>query len=503
MANTIIQIKRSQTTALPSSLNYGELAYSFQSGKIAIGDATTGVVVIGGNTYTQMLDAATSANTSSTIVKRDSDGSFSATVVNASLWGNANTATKFQTARDIYLFGDASGVSSFDGTANADIAITLATVNSNVGTFGGASQIPVFTVNGKGLVTAAANVSIATTLNVNGDTGSDAIDLLTDTLTLVGGDGITTVANNDTDTVTFDVDNTVIRTSGGQTIGGDLTVSGDLTVLGNTVTVNTSSLFVEDSLIKLANNNISGDGLDIGFYGTYNDSGVKFSGLARTISDSKQYFLFKDLDVDPTANTIPSESITVANTATLRANVTGGVISSLHQAIQPSDGGTGLRSYTVGDIIFANGSTTLTVLNDIAVGNVLISGGVGTAPSYGKVGLATHVADILPIAHGGTNASTIGTAGSVAYSNGTSYVFNTAGTTGQAFISGGSGAPTFGTLDLLGGGLGFTNPNANSAVFYSGTGNAMSYTNSASDGHVLQYDSATGVKFSHLDGGNF
>jgi hypothetical protein len=501
MANTIIQIKRSQTTALPTTLNYGELAYSFQSGKIAIGDATTGVVVIGGNTYTQMLDAATSSNTGSTIVKRDSDGSFSATVVNASLWGNANTATKWQTARDVFVFGDASGSASIDGTANAGIGLTFATVNNNVGTFGGVSQIPVFTVNGKGLVTAAANVSIATTLNITGDTGSDGVSLLTETLNFQGGDGITTTVTDDN--ISIFVDNTVIRTSGGQTVGGDLTVSGDLTVLGNTVTVNTSSLFVEDSLIKLANNNTSGDGLDIGFYGTYNDSGVKFSGLARTISDSKQYFLFKGLDDDPTGNTIPSASITVANTATLRANVTGGVISNLHQAIQPSDGGTGLRSYTVGDIIFANGSTSLTVLSDVSVGSVLLSGGTGVAPSYGKVGLATHVADILPIAHGGTNAAAIGSAGSVAYSNGTSYLFNTVGTTGQAFISGGSGAPTFGTLDLLGGGLGFTNPNANSAVFYSGSGNAMSYTNSASDGHVLQFAAATGVKFGHLDGGSF
>lgn len=501
MANTIIQIKRSQTTALPTTLNYGELAYSFQSGKIAIGDAATGVVVIGGNTYTQMLDAATSANTGSTIVKRDSDGSFSATVVNASLWGNANTATKWQTARDINIFGDASGVDSIDGTSNSNINLTLATVNADVGTFGGVSQIPVFTVNGKGLVTAAANVSIATTLNIIGDSGSDGIELLTDTLDFDGGDGITTSVT--ANTVTIDVDNTVIRTSGGQTIGGDLTISGDLSVLGNTVTVNTSSLFVEDSLIKLANNNTSGDGLDIGFYGTYNDSGVKFSGLARAISDSKQYFLFKGLDDDPTGNTIPSASITVANTATLRANVTGGVVSNLHDAILPSDGGTGLRSYTVGDIIFANGSTTLTVLSDVATGNVLISGGAGVAPSYGKVGLATHVADILPIAHGGTNAAVIGSAGSVAYSNGTSYLFNTAGTEGQAFISGGSGAPTFGTLSLLGGGLGFTNPNANSAVFYGGSGNAMSYTNSASDGHVMQFDVSSGLKFSHLDGGSF
>ena len=118
MANTIIQIKRSQTTALPSSLNYGELAYSFQSGKIAIGDATTGVVVIGGNTYTQIIDAATSSNTSSTLVKRDSSGNFSASTIYAELSGNAATASKWQTARNIGVSGDATGIISVDGTAN-------------------------------------------------------------------------------------------------------------------------------------------------------------------------------------------------------------------------------------------------------------------------------------------------------------------------------------------------------------------------------------------------
>jgi hypothetical protein len=501
MANTIIQIKRSQTTALPSSLNYGELAYSFQSGKLAIGDATTGVVVIGGNTYTQMIDAATSSNTSSTLVMRDGSGSFSATTVYAELSGNASTATKWQTARDIGVSGDATGIISVDGTANANVPLVLNTVNTDVGTFGGITQIPVFTVNGKGLVTSAANVAVATTLNIAGDSGSDGIDLLSDTLTFEGADGITSsVANN---TVSVSVDNTVVRTSGGQTINGDLSIAGDLAILGNTVTVNVSSLWVEDSLIRLANNNVVGDTVDIGFYGLSNDSGIKYHGLARTISDSANFFLFKNLEDDPTGNTIPGSSVTIANTATLRANVTGGKIFSLDSAIAPSDGGTGLRSYTTGDIIFANGSTSLTVLNDVATGNVLISGGVGTAPSYGKVGLDTHVANILPISNGGTNSIATPSAGAIAYGNGTSYLFNTAGTSGQAVISGGSNAPVFGTLDLLGGGLGFTAPNANSAVFYSGTGNTMSYTNSASDGNVLQYAAATGVQFGMLDGGSF
>ena len=69
-------------------------------------------------------------------------------------------------------------------------------------------------------------------------------------------------------------------------------------------------------------------------------------------------------------------------------------------------GGTGLASYTVGDIIYASGTTTLSKLADVATGNALISGGVGAAPSWGKVDLTTHVSGVLPIANGGTNANT-------------------------------------------------------------------------------------------------
>ena len=57
MANTI-QIKRSTSTAAPTSLSAGELAYSSNSNKFFIGhpDGSTGNVVIGGNLYVNMLD---------------------------------------------------------------------------------------------------------------------------------------------------------------------------------------------------------------------------------------------------------------------------------------------------------------------------------------------------------------------------------------------------------------------------------------------------------------
>jgi hypothetical protein len=69
-------------------------------------------------------------------------------------------------------------------------------------------------------------------------------------------------------------------------------------------------------------------------------------------------------------------------------------------------GGTGQTSYAVGDILFADTATSLAKLADVATGNALISGGVGVAPSYGKIGLTTHVTGVLPVANGGTNAST-------------------------------------------------------------------------------------------------
>jgi len=50
--------------------------------------------------------------------------------------------------------------------------------------------------------------------------------------------------------------------------------------------------------------------------------------------------------------------------------------------VGPAFGGTGIASYTIGDLIYASGTTTLSKLADVAVGSVLASGGVGVAPSW-------------------------------------------------------------------------------------------------------------------------
>lgn len=72
-------------------------------------------------------------------------------------------------------------------------------------------------------------------------------------------------------------------------------------------------------------------------------------------------------------------------------------------AVTVAQGGTGQTSYTVGDILQASASTTLSKLNSVATGNALISGGVATTSTWGKIGLTTHISGTLAGGNGGTN----------------------------------------------------------------------------------------------------
>lgn len=89
----------------------------------------------------------------------------------------ATSADKLTTARTIAMSGDATWSVSFDGSANVTAAGTLATVNLNVGGFGSSSVVPAITVDGKGRITAAANVAISGTavLDTVGTTQGDLV----------------------------------------------------------------------------------------------------------------------------------------------------------------------------------------------------------------------------------------------------------------------------------------------------------------------------------------
>lgn len=125
-------------------------------------------------------------------------------------------------------------------------------------------------------------------------------------------------------------------------------------------------------------------------------------------------------------------------------------------AVTAPQGGTGITSYVIGDILYANSSTSLSRLADIATGNVLLSGGVSTAPSYGKVGLTTHISGVLPIINGGTNSSTALNNNRIMVSSGGSIVEAAALTNGQLLIGSTGAVPVAATL-TAGTGIAITN----------------------------------------------
>jgi Chaperone of endosialidase len=85
------------------------------------------------------------------------------------------------------------------------------------------------------------------------------------------------------------------------------------------------------------------------------------------------------------SSTIPSSagvtSFSAGTTGLTPSTGTTGAVT-LSGTLAVASGGTNIMSYTVGDLLYASASTTLSKLSDVATGSVLVSGGVGVAPAW-------------------------------------------------------------------------------------------------------------------------
>jgi hypothetical protein len=557
--STIIQIKRSSGSTAPttSDLLEGEMAYAQDAsgnGANAVlyiesmeGGSPT-IQAVGGKKFTAAVDAATSANTASTIVKRDSSGNFSAGTITADLSGDVTgtvssianhdtdaldegstnlyftdarargaisvsgdlsydsvtgvisytdagmslsgfdtddlnegssnlyyTNARVENAVDSYLvggtglsynagqfdldntsvtassYGSASAVATFTvdsqgrltAASDTTIDITASQVNDfttaaetaidghvtggtgltytngtidlddttvTAGSYGSSTQIPTFTVDAQGRLTAASYESISTDLDISGDTGTDTISLASETLAFTGGTGVTTsVASGEvtieigqavstSDDVEFaSVATDTIKDSGGTTAltldGANVTVAGNLTVSGTTTTVNSTTLTVTDPLVFVGNDNNATDAVDLGLFGMYDTTGSQdlYSGFFRDASDGK-WKIFKGLQSAPTTtvNTAGTGYTVATLVANLEGSLSGGTVSGLSSAIAVGDGGTGASTLTANGVLFGGGTSAISATAVGTAGQVLKSNGSGNAPSFGNIDGGTY-----------------------------------------------------------------------------------------------------------------
>jgi hypothetical protein len=554
--STIIQIKRSSGSTAPSTgdLLVGEMAYAQDAaangaaGVLYIESVNSSGVetidAIGGKKYTAAVDAATNANTASTIVKRDSSGNFSAGTITADLTGDVTgtvsdisnhdtddlsegstnlyftetrardsisvggdlsydpvtgvisytdsatslssfdtddltegtnnqyfTTGRVENAVDNYLvggtalsynagqfdlddtavsagsYGSDSSVATFTVDAQGRLTAASSTtidISSNqvndfndaiddhlsggtgieyssgtisiedttvtAGSYGSSTQIPTFTVDAQGRLTAASYESISTDLDISGDTGTDTISLATETLAFAGGTGVTTSVASGEVTISIgqDVGTTAdvefgsvstdtIKASDGTTAltmsGANVTVAGNLTVSGTTTTVNSTTLTVTDPLVFVGNDNNATDAVDLGIFGMYDTSGSQdlYSGIFRDATDGK-WKIFKDSQAAPTTtvNTGATGYTVATLVANLEGSLSGGTVSGLSSAIAVGDGGTGVTTLTANGVLFGGGTSAISATAVGTAGQVLTSGGSGVAPSFANIDGGTY-----------------------------------------------------------------------------------------------------------------
>jgi len=168
MANRI-QLRRGGAQEWANSnptLAQGELGIELDTGRFKIGDGVTAWNTL---RYERPVESVT--NTANTLVQRDADGNFSAGTVTATLIGNASTAARLASSRQIQLSSDVTASGVFDGSTNLNLVSSLSLVSTLPHYDGTAAAEGTYTkvvVDAKGRIKNASFPSTLADYNLNG-----------------------------------------------------------------------------------------------------------------------------------------------------------------------------------------------------------------------------------------------------------------------------------------------------------------------------------------------
>jgi len=303
---------------------------------------------------------------------------FSGTVGTAN-FNTTGSAATLASARNIAITGDLAWNINFDGSGNVTAAGTLATVNSNVGSYGDSVTVATFTVNAKGLITAAGGTAIRA-----GSTSQTGILQLTDS---TSSTSTTTAATPNAVKSAYDLANAALPKGGG-------TMTGAITLRTGAAGAGNAPLYF-----------VSGTNLTAAVAGAMEFDGTN---LYFTPVSTRKTVAFTDSNITGTAANVTG-TVVVANGGTGATTFTAGYLKASAQtafttvsSIPGSDvsgnisgnaanvtgtvtyanGGTGQTTWAQGDLLYASAANTLGKLTKGSANQLLGMNNGATVQEY-------------------------------------------------------------------------------------------------------------------------